>query len=228
MQITMAHYGHFSEGARGYTCVLPQRLDGVRSKMEDEAVALTDFPIDCPREEAAFIKKIALDKALEAPLIFKALNLIKKSHAGQRRQSGEPFYFHPVAVATIVLDFAKTSRMVVAALLHDVVEDSHASLAQIAFLFGDEVASLVDQLTKFDGKLTKVKLSSAENYHKLINGHQEATQIKLADRLHNMRTIGSLSPEKQRRKAEESLRYYIPLAGFYGKTLILDFLKFSH
>ena len=106
--------------------------------------------------------------------------------------------------------------MIIAALLHDVVEDSHTSLDQIELLFGPRVAALVDQLTKFGGSLKKFKLSAAENQHKLTNGSKEAIRIKLADRLHNMRTISSLSLDKQKRKAEETMRDYIPLASLVG------------
>ena len=106
--------------------------------------------------------------------------------------------------------------MVVAALLHDVVEDSHTSLDQVALHFGVEVAALVDQLTKFGGVLYKFKLSKAENQQKLLHGGKEAIQIKLADRLHNMRTIKSLPLAKQKEKAEETLQHYVPLASLVG------------
>ena len=163
-----------------------------------------------------FITKIVAKRNLEPSTIFKALNLIKNLHAGQKRKSGEPFYLHPIAVTEIVLGFSQETTMIVASLLHDVVEDSHTSLAQVELLFGSEVANLVDQLTKLGGGLMKLNLSAAERHHKLTNGGKQAIQIKLADRLHNMRTIGCFGIAKQKRKAEETLKYYLPLANLVG------------
>ena len=224
-QIIVAHYGACKISPDNHIYLLPQSLYDIRPKLEDEVDQITHGTINCVAEEFPFMQKIIQNKALDRVKIMKALNLIKRLHAGQKRKSGEPFYLHPVAVAEIVLGFSQESYMIIAALLHDVVEDSHTSLDQIELLFGQKVASLVDQLTKFGGRVNKINLSSAENQHKLTQGNQEAIKIKLADRLHNMRTIGSFRVEKQRRKAEETLMYYLPLAPLVGLPEIAEELK---
>lgn len=156
-----------------------------------------------------------------------ALNTIKKAyefaaskHVDQKRSSGEPYICHPIAVAEILTELKVDITSLIAALLHDVVEDTSASIDDIKSIFGTETGELVDGLTK----LSKITFNSkqermAENFRKMIIAMAKDLRviiIKLADRLHNMRTIGSLHGEKRRRIAQETLDIYSPLAGRLG------------
>ena len=148
-----------------------------------------------------------------------AIDYIKKYHEHQKRYSGEPYYYHPIEVAFIVVDYFFDTTTIIAALLHDVVEDTNFSLNQIKFLFGKETALLVDQLTKLDSNtLVKFKLSDEESSYKLIHlneNDKKVFTIKLCDRLHNMRTIQYIkSIKKQKKIALETLQTFIPIARY--------------
>ena len=134
--------------------------------------------------------------------------------------SGEDYVEHPIAVARNVVDIGLDTTAVVAALLHDTVEDTPVTLTEIRDGFGDEVASLVDGLTKLDALTFRTReQEQAENVRKMIiamAGDIRVLLIKLADRLHNMRTLGALDPERQRRIAAETLSIYAPLADRLG------------
>jgi GTP pyrophosphokinase len=145
-------------------------------------------------------------------------------HAGQTRKSGEPFISHPLEVAMILAGLHLDTATLQAALLHDVVEDSKVSLKEVRARFGDEVASLVDGVTK----LGRIKVSSlaeaqSQNMRKMLIAMAKDIRvilIKLADRLHNMRTLAALPPEKQREKAIETMEIYAPLAHRLGISSI--------
>lgn len=153
-------------------------------------------------------------------LIRAAYAIAYQSHGEQTRDSGEPYITHPVAVATILLDLAIGAETVVAALLHDVIEDTDISYDQIADYFGEEIASLVDGVTKLSELEVRPKEEAqAENYRKMfvsMANDPRVVLVKLADRLHNMRTIGVTKPEKQRRIARETIEIYVPLAHRLG------------
>ncbi|CAG1065180.1 GTP pyrophosphokinase [uncultured bacterium] len=141
-------------------------------------------------------------------------------HQGQIRQSGEPYLTHPLEVANILTGLKMDVQSVATGLLHDTVEDTHTTIEKIAELFGEEVASLVDGLTKLS-KMTFDKKADheAENFRKMILAMGRDIRvilIKLADRLHNMRTLGSLDPVKQRKIAQETMDIYAPLANRLG------------
>ena len=154
-------------------------------------------------------------KALEA-----AYQTAEEAHAGQRRLSGEPFIEHPLAVALILADLRLDTTTLEAGLLHDTVEDTAVSLDTIRGEFGDDVAEIVDGLTKLDKLQFQTReLAQAENVRKMIvamAGDIRVLLIKLADRLHNMRTLSALAPAKQRRVATETLEIYAPLANRLG------------
>ncbi|RMH46273.1 MAG: bifunctional (p)ppGpp synthetase/guanosine-3',5'-bis(diphosphate) 3'-pyrophosphohydrolase [Alphaproteobacteria bacterium] len=154
-------------------------------------------------------------------LIERAYVYGERAHAGQLRASGEPYFNHPVEVAAMLTELRLDDATIVTALLHDTVEDvAGCTTEEIAELFGPEIAHLVDGVTK----LTKLQLSShsseqAENFRKLFLAMARDVRVllvKLADRLHNMRTIRHLPPEKQERKARETMEIYAPLAGRMG------------
>jgi GTP pyrophosphokinase len=155
-----------------------------------------------------------------ALLVRRAYAVAREAHDGQLRNSGEPYINHPVAVANILLDLKLDPASVAAALLHDVAEDTAVTIEQIEALFGHEVAQLVDGVTK----LTVLESQSKEDaqagtYRKMFIAMADDPRVvlvKLADRLHNMRTIGSMPLEKQQRTARETLDIYAPLAHRLG------------
>ncbi|MCB0902113.1 MAG: bifunctional (p)ppGpp synthetase/guanosine-3',5'-bis(diphosphate) 3'-pyrophosphohydrolase, partial [Actinobacteria bacterium] len=139
-------------------------------------------------------------------------------HSEQTRRSGEPYITHPLAVATILAELGMTPTTLAAALLHDTVEDTEYSLDRLREDFGDEVARLVDGVTKLD-KVTYGEASAAETVRKMVVAMARDIRvlvIKLADRLHNMRTIQWLPEKKQQKKARETLEIYAPLAHRLG------------
>jgi len=143
-----------------------------------------------------------------------------QAHSGQQRKTGEPYIAHPLAVAEILADLHVDGGTLCAALLHDVIEDTAATRTQIAEQFGEEVASLVDAVTK----LTQIRFETREQaqaayFRKMmlaVAGDLRVMLIKLADRLHNMRTLGHLAPDKRRRIARETLDIYAPIANRLG------------
>ncbi|HEX9256690.1 MAG TPA: bifunctional (p)ppGpp synthetase/guanosine-3',5'-bis(diphosphate) 3'-pyrophosphohydrolase [Actinomycetota bacterium] len=149
-----------------------------------------------------------------------AYRAAEEAHEGQVRKSGEPFIEHPLAVAEILADLRLDTTTLTAALLHDTVEDTEVTLGRIQQTFGEDVARIVDGLTKLDRLEFRTReLAQAENVRKMIvamEGDIRVLLIKLADRLHNMRTVEALSPGKQRRMATETLEIYAPLANRLG------------
>jgi GTP pyrophosphokinase len=152
--------------------------------------------------------------------IQRAYAFAEDAHAGQKRRSGEDFIEHPVAVASILADLRLDTTTLQAALLHDTVEDTDVTLDDLEEAFGDEVTRIVDGLTKLERiEFKSREQEQAENVRKMIvamAGDIRVLLIKLADRLHNMRTIGALAADKQRRIATETLEIYAPLANRLG------------
>ena len=165
-------------------------------------------------------------------LIERAYQAADRAHRGQTRKSGEPYISHPVAVAQILADLGMGGRAIAAALLHDTVEDTDYSLDQLQHDFGDEVAMLVDGVTKLD-KVKYGDSAQAETVRKMIVAMSKDIRvlvIKLADRLHNARTWGFVPEESARRKAQETLEIYAPLAHRLGIQAIkaeLEDLSFA-
>lgn len=154
-------------------------------------------------------------------IIERAFRFAKKAHQGARRRSGEPYIMHPIAVAKIVVqELGLGSTSICAALLHDVVEDTDYTSEDIEQAFGKKIADIVEGLTKISGGIFGDKASlQAENFRKLLlsmSTDVRVVLIKMADRLHNMRTLGSMSTEKQYKIAGETLYVYAPLAHRIG------------
>jgi len=155
-------------------------------------------------------------------LLERAYDTAARMHANQMRKSGDPYITHPLAVATILADIGMTEPTIVAALLHDTVEDTPYTLAQLRSDFGDEVARLVDGVTKLD-KVQYGETAEAETIRKMIVAMSRDIRvlvIKLADRLHNMRTLRYVKRETQERKAREVLDIYAPLAHRLGMNTL--------
>ncbi|WP_457098654.1 RelA/SpoT family protein [Microbacterium sp. P5_E9] len=151
-------------------------------------------------------------------IVERAYAVAERAHSGQVRQSGEPYITHPLAVAQILADLGLGPRAIAAALLHDTVEDTDYSLETLTAEFGDEVAMLVDGVTKLD-KVKYGESAQAETVRKMIVAMSRDIRvllIKLADRLHNARTWGFVPPEKAQKKATETLEIYAPLAHRLG------------
>jgi guanosine-3',5'-bis(diphosphate) 3'-pyrophosphohydrolase len=160
--------------------------------------------------------RFAYLKQADVARLGEAYRFSAAAHSGQKRQSGDPYISHPLAVAEILAGWHLDSQAIMAALLHDVLEDAHVSKDEIAATFGKPVAELVDGVSK----LTRVEFQSAEeaqaeNFRKMLLAMARDVRvilIKLADRLHNMRTLGAVPPAKRRRIARETMDIYAPIA----------------
>ncbi len=164
-----------------------------------------------------------------AELIRQAFDYGRRMHEGQFRHSGEPYFTHPVAVAAILTEMRLDDATIITALLHDTIEDTRSTWTDVARIFGREIADLVDGVTK----LTNLQLSGAhskqaENFRKLFMAMSRDLRVilvKLADRLHNMRTIKSMRPDKQVQKARETMDIFAPLAGRMGMQWMREELE---
>lgn len=174
----------------------------------------------------------AIHNENELVIIDNAFNTAKKYHENQLRRSGEPYIIHPIAVANILVDLGMDYQSIVAALLHDVVEDTDYTIEQLTEEFGEEVAVLVDGVTK----LGRVQLNSretkeeqqAENVRKMLLAMSKDIRViivKLADRLHNMRTLEFVDPQKQRDKALETLEIFAPISHRLGIRSVKEELE---
>ncbi|MCL1908423.1 MAG: bifunctional (p)ppGpp synthetase/guanosine-3',5'-bis(diphosphate) 3'-pyrophosphohydrolase [Holophagaceae bacterium] len=195
---------------------LPVRFRGESNPFEDEN--------SCPTLEGAYaqVLKIFLGRHPDGnkKLLDDAFGLAMSAHAHQRRKSGEPFFFHPLSVAKTLAEWNLDAVSLVCGLLHDTVEDTSITLDEITRQFGNEVGEIVEGLTK----LSKLEFQdrawlNAENVRKLLIAVGKDVRVlfvKLADRLHNMRTLGAIREEKRRRVAHETMELYAPLANRLG------------
>ena len=183
--------------------------------------------------ELCELLELYLDSA-QVKDVYSAYLFSAEAHEGQTRLSGEPYIYHPLAVAKIMAEMRMDASSIMAAILHDVIEDTPTAKEQIAEQFGEEVATLVDGVSK----LTHLKFQSkaeaqAENFRKMMMAMVEDIRIiivKLADRIHNMRTIGVMPADKRRRIARETLDIYVPIAqrlGMHKVRLELERLAFE-
>jgi guanosine-3',5'-bis(diphosphate) 3'-pyrophosphohydrolase len=177
------------------------------------------------------IKKVkSYNKFLNPEKLNKAYNFAVKAHENQKRDSGDPYSIHPIAVASILTELKLDSATIATGLLHDTIEDTHATYETIKSEFGQEVADLVDGVTKISVFENQATLTSkAENFRKLILATSKDIRVllvKIADRLHNMRTIDAISKiEKRERIAKETMEIYAPLADRMGMHRIRDELE---
>ena len=203
--------------------------------MEDD-IAHTQNPVLSDDDMVNLAYQKLIDTYLASPhrkkteIISKAFNFARKAHEGVSRLSGEPYITHPLAVAQIVCgEIGLGSTSICAALLHDVVEDTEYTVEDLKNIFGPKIAQIVDGLTKISGGIFGDKASAqAESFKKLLLTMSDDIRvilIKIADRLHNMRTLGSQPPHKQYKIAGETLYIYAPLAHRLGLNLIKEELE---
>jgi GTP diphosphokinase / guanosine-3',5'-bis(diphosphate) 3'-diphosphatase len=200
---------------------------GVLSKTEEDLVqnCFEDLKIHCTR----------CDSKTDQRLIAKAFHMAREAHKGMKRKSGEPYILHPIAVAKIVThEIGLGATSVICALLHDVVEDTELTIEDIENNFGKKVASIIDGLTKISGVFDNKSSLQAENFRKMLltlSDDVRVILIKLADRLHNMRTLASLPPNKQIKISGETTYLYAPLAhrlGLYSIKTELEDLSLKY
>ncbi len=232
-RIIKAHYGYAEVSPTTLFYVLPVNVKEVRPKDLDkpymelwaDAVRANDHfkndQVDAQAQEQKFLAAVEQRSKADIGLVKIALELIKWYHGPVNRHSCEPFYLHPLAVAQIVLDYNTDEATVIGALLHDTIEDTSLLLHHLETVFGQETAEVVKVVTHLQsipGSLYKVKLSAEENIRMLERtGNQQVLYVKLADRIHNIRTIeGHDSVEKQRSIAQETLAFFVPLAARLG------------
>ncbi|MDQ3762646.1 MAG: bifunctional (p)ppGpp synthetase/guanosine-3',5'-bis(diphosphate) 3'-pyrophosphohydrolase [Actinomycetota bacterium] len=214
---------------------VPQRLPSatrrVRARLARRITSQRPGPVRQVLEPLAAVHRQLHPKA-DLALLQSAYDIAEEKHSHQKRKSGDPYITHPLAVSTILAELGMDTTTLVAALLHDTVEDTDYSLARLTEDFGVVVAHLVDGVTKLD----KVKLGAAaeaETIRKMVIAMARDPRvlvIKLADRLHNMRTMRFLPPEQQARKAKETLEVFAPLAHRLGMATIkweLEDLSFA-
>jgi RelA/SpoT family (p)ppGpp synthetase len=174
-------------------------------------------------------------KPTDVARLEEAYRFSEAAHAGQKRQSGDPYISHPLAVAEILADWHLDGQTLMAALLHDVTEDTSVTKDEISDRFGRPVAELVDGVSKLDRiEFQSAEQVQAENFRKMLLAMARDVRvilIKLADRLHNMRTLGAVSPAKRRRVARETMEIYAPIANRLGLNALyheLQELAFTH
>ncbi|MFL6141972.1 MAG: RelA/SpoT family protein [Labedaea sp.] len=199
----------------------PSATRRVRARLARRITAQRSAPVKQVLEPLAAVHRELHPKA-DLALLQRAYDVAEEMHRDQRRRSGDPYITHPLAVATILAELGMDTVTLVAALLHDTVEDTAYSLDMLNQDFGTEVGRLVDGVTKLD----KVKLGTAaeaETIRKMVIAMAEDPRvlvIKLADRLHNMRTMRFMPPEKQAKKARETLEVFGPLAHRLGMATV--------
>ena len=182
-------------------------------------------------QQPDFIKNIkSKDSDANQSLIEKAYFFALEAHKSQKRYSGDPYISHPVKVAEILTNLKLDTATIITGLLHDTVEDTPASMEELKKIFGNEIASLVDGVTKISKMKTHSDVKNqAENFRKLILAVSKDIRVllvKLADRLHNMRTISYVpNEEKRKRIALETMEIYAPLAGRLGMQSFRDELE---
>ncbi|MEZ0278734.1 bifunctional (p)ppGpp synthetase/guanosine-3',5'-bis(diphosphate) 3'-pyrophosphohydrolase [Methyloceanibacter sp.] len=174
-------------------------------------------------------KVLSYQPSADEALLNRAYVYAMKAHGNQKRASGAPFFSHPLEVAAILAEMRLDDATIATALLHDTIEDTEVTQGEIDAMFGREIGTLVDGLTKIKKlDLVTKKAEQAENFRKLllaISSDIRVLLVKLADRLHNMRTLGHMKPAKRRIVAEETMDIYAPLAGRMGMQWLRDELE---
>lgn len=234
-RIIDAHYGvveFLQENSSPLTqvYVIPVQLRDVRPSMMDLPQMEIDniapeYRIILP-EETSLLKRLKEETYVSMELAEQAIMYIKKYHGPTQRKTGEPFYLHPIAATNILLNYADDQSAVLATLLHDTVEDTPLTLSEIGVVFGPDVATIVNKVTHLDGQFRRILMDKQENVRQLLDEVDiRVLQVKLADRLHNMRTLRGHAPSKQKKIAEETLDFFVPIANHLGLRQIEEELQ---
>lgn len=199
--------------------------------MEDEQLWASKFT-PCKYSNKLISKILLINKgrnkkdALDILEIQKAIYFAKKYHGSQKRQSGEPYYSHPLEVAYMVVDYLPKTNIMVTAILHDCIEDTNLTFEMIKALFGSTIAVQVLDLSRI--KPQGYKLSAAELAASLWREQKyELLLVKILDRLHNMQTIDAKAPEKIAKTVKETLLYFLPLSEILGVPQLCDYLYYK-
>ena len=235
-RIVKSHYGYEEVTEDTFIYVVPVDIEDVRPQdmdkdyMEVGARPIrandhfkNDQGIDAQVQESAFLTDVAAQSNADLGMVKMALETIKWYHGPKKRNSGEPFYLHPLTVAHIVLDYNTDEETIIGALLHDTVEDTPMQLEHIEAMFGKQTAAVVDVVTHLQSiphSIYKVKMSEVENLQMLDRtGNTRGLYVKIADRMHNMRTIGGHKKVAKRKLiAQETADFFVPLARKLGLT----------
>src|SRR5882757_5148605 len=208
----------------------------MQAAADQVAVAPSSSPARTPKPRPGMMRQYDLVERVRSynpdtdeDLLNRAYVYAMKAHGAQTRASGDPFFSHPLEVAAILTALKLDDATIVAALLHDTIEDTEATRAEIDQTFGHEIGALVEGLTKLKRlELVSREAKQAENLRKLLLAIADDVRvllIKLADRLHNMRTLEFVPPASRRRIAEETLDIYAPLAGRMGMHSLREELE---
>ncbi|MDR1097828.1 MAG: RelA/SpoT family protein, partial [Tannerella sp.] len=208
---------------------MSEKITGEQERMKGELMVQKEF-------EALMCEYLNSNHRRKVERILKAFNFAKQAHAGVKRRDGDPYIMHPLAVARIVCgEMGLGSTSICAALLHDVVEDTEYEVEDIANMFNRKIAQLVDGLTKISGGIfSETDSKQAENFRKLLltmSSDIRVILVKMADRLHNMRTLGAMRTDKQFKIAGETMFIYAPLAhrlGLFAIKTELEDLSFKY
>ena len=203
---------------------------------DDEHLNQTSYMQNLPKlshhlvDEAQrnLMRAVAYLNDTEKQDVLKACAYGDKAHIKDKRKSGEPYITHPIAVAEILAGFRLDRDSIIAAILHDTVEDTEVTSEEIAQIFGETVASLVDGVTKLKSSSHNKRQNKAATFHKIMSATLDDPRvliIKLADRLHNMSTLDSVRREKQKSTASETLEFYVPFARLMGMNDIADYME---
>lgn len=179
----------------------------------------------CPHSIRLIEKLKSLDtqNLLDFELINKGIYFAKEYHAGQLRKSGEPFYSHPLEVAYIVSDYSLKTEVIVTSILHDILEDTEVTASMLAEAFNSRIAEMVDRLTldRPDG----IKLSVEQVLRNAwVQNDKEVVLIKIIDRIHNIRTVNYLAPEKQKKQVTETIKNFLIFAEALSLPEVSEFL----
>lgn len=210
-------------------------MTGAAGETLPQSGAASAAPCVFARElEDLLLKTARYNPHRDGAMLEQAFLFGEAAHAPQKRANGEPYFIHPIAVANLLADLRLDDATIATALLHDVVEDTNATKATLAEQFGEEIAELVAGVTKLseierrDQVLNTREQAQAENFRRLILAVAQDARVllvKLADRLHNMRTLGNLSDERRERIARETMEVYAPLAGRMGMQAMREELE---
>ena len=187
-----------------------------------------DYSISCKYSIRLIekLKSLDIQNALDFELINKAIYFARKYHGNQKRKSGEPYYSHPLEVAYMISDYNLKTDVIAASILHDIVEDTEVTVEMIQGSFGKRIAEMVDSLTRNrpDGSKLTVEEIINNAYHKK---DKEVLLIKLFDRLHNIQTIESIKTEKQKKIAEETLKYVAIISTEFDDISLEEYIYMS-